>query len=53
MFNELTTLDQEGQIKHQIKLQEGAVPCNRKPYRMSQDQKEALHKELEKFLKHG
>ena len=51
VFNEPTKWDREGRVKHRIRLQEGAVACNRKPYRMSQDQKEALQKELDKFIK--
>ena len=51
VFDEPTKLDRDGRVRHQIKLQEGAVPCNRKPYRMAQDQKEALQKELSKFIK--
>ena len=53
VFSELTTTDREGRVKHIIKLQEGATPSNRKPYRMSQDQKDALHKELSKFISRG
>ena len=34
VFNELTKIDREGRVKHRIRLQEGTVPCNRKPYRM-------------------
>ena len=51
VFNEPTTLDREGRVKHRIRLQERAVICNRKPYRMLQDQKDALNKELSKFIK--
>ena len=50
VFSEPTTTDREGKVKHIIKLQEGATPSNQKPYRMSQDQKDALHKELSKFI---
>ena len=46
VFSEPTTTDREGRVKHIIKLQERVTPSNRKPYRMSQDQKDALHKEL-------
>ena len=53
VFSEPVTADREGRVKHVIRLQEGAAPCNRKPYRMSQEQKDALQKELSKFIKRG
>ena len=53
VFSEPVTADREGRVKHAIRLQEGAAPCNRKPYRMSQEQKDALQKELSKFIKRG
>ena len=50
VFDEPGKMDREGRVKHTIRLQEGAVPCNKKPYRMSIDQKDALSKELSKFI---
>ena len=53
VFSEPMTIDREGRVKHAIKLQEGAIPSNRKLYQMSQDQKDALYKELSKFISRG
>ena len=50
VFDEPTKIDREGRVKHKIRLQEGAVLSNRKPYRMSIEQKQALTKELSKFI---
>ena len=43
-------VDWQGRIQHKIVLKEGAQPCNRKPFRLSVEQKEALQTEIDKFI---
>ena len=43
-------VDWQGRIQHKIVLKQGAQPCNRKPFRLSVEQKEALQTEIDKFI---
>ena len=53
VFEEPVGVDREGRVKHVIRLKDGVAPCNRKPFKMSEEQKKALREELEKFLDKG
>ena len=53
VFTEPVDVDREGRVKHIIRLKEGVVPCNRKPFKLSEEQKKALREELHKFLDRG
>jgi len=43
----------DGRLEHKIKVKELAKPYQKAPYRLSPEQKEALHEELREFKKKG
>ena len=53
VFREPTGVLHDGRLEHRIRVREGAKPYQKAPYRLSPEQKEALHTELKEFKEKG
>ena len=53
VFQEPTGVIQDRRLQHQIRIREGARPYQKAPYRLSPEQKDALHAELRGFKEKG